>query len=73
MTNPYKKRIGQDENGLSDIYNILHAYKTENSAIDHAIKKLLCAGLRNGGKSKTQDYQEAIESIKRAIELEAGE
>lgn len=50
-----------------DVYSILDAFKTGSSAIDHAIKKLLCAGKR-GVKDKNQDLKEAIKSIERAID-----
>lgn len=52
-----------------DVYDVLNAFKVQNPAIQHAIKKLLKGGER-GVKSKVQDYTEAIESITRAIELE---
>lgn len=53
-----------------DAYDILNAYKTNNPAIDHALKKMLVSGGRNGGKSRTQDIKEAIASLNRALELE---
>lgn len=52
-----------------DIYRICHLYEVGDPGIQHAIKKLLCAGKRNGGKSLEQDYREAIASIQRAIEM----
>lgn len=52
-----------------DVYDILVAYEVVNPAIQHAVKKLLKAGQR-GYKDKSQDYDEAIQSINRAKELE---
>jgi hypothetical protein len=52
-----------------DIYNVLDAYKTGCPAIDHATKKLLCAGIR-GSKSRMQDLREARDSIMRAMEMQ---
>lgn len=51
-----------------DVYRVLDAFKTDSAAIDHALKKLLCAGLR-GKKDKAQDYLEAIRSIDEALAL----
>lgn len=56
--------------GISlDVYDVLQAFAVTNPATQHAIKKLLCAGLR-GHKDKMQDLTEALKSIERAIELE---
>lgn len=52
-----------------DVYDVLQAFAVTNPATQHAIKKLLCAGLR-GHKDKMQDLTEALKSIERAIELE---
>lgn len=57
--------------GLSvtvDVYDVLQAFGVTCPALQHAIKKLLCAGLR-GAKSAEQDISEAANSCKRAIEL----
>lgn len=52
-----------------DIYDVLQAWQVTNPAIQHAIKKLLQPGQR-GHKTRTEDLQEALVSIERAIELE---
>ena len=52
-----------------DVYNVLDAFGVTCPACQHAIKKLLCAGLRNKG-SRLQDLTEAEVSVKRAVELE---
>lgn len=51
-----------------DVYRVLDAFDTGSAEIDHAVKKLLCAGSR-GAKDKLQDLQEAIQSIQAAIDL----
>ena len=48
-----------------DVYRVLDAFKTGCPATDHAIKKMLCAGLR-GHKDKVTDYDNAIESLQAA-------
>jgi hypothetical protein len=51
-----------------DVYDVLKAFNVVNPATQHAIKKLLKGGER-GFKDVNKDYQEAIESVERAIEL----
>lgn len=51
-----------------DVYRVLDAFKTNCPATDHAIKKMLCAGLR-GHKDKITDYKNAIESLEGALLL----
>lgn len=51
-----------------DVYWVLNAWGVQCHATGHAIKKLLNAGQR-GVKPTRQDLNEAIDSIKRAIEL----
>jgi hypothetical protein len=60
-----------DTHGLSvtvDVYDVLQAFGVTCPALQHAVKKLLCAGLR-GAKSTEQDIDEAANSCRRAIEL----
>ena len=60
-----------DTHGLSvtvDVYDVLQAFGVACPALQHAVKKLLCAGLR-GNKSAEQDISEAANSCRRAIEL----
>ena len=60
-----------DTHGCSvtvDVYDVLQAFGVSCPALQHAIKKLLCAGLR-GAKSAEQDISEAANSCRRAIEL----
>lgn len=51
-----------------DIYRILDLYQVTNPAIQHAIKKLLCAGQR-GSKNEYQDVVEAAKSIDRWLDM----
>jgi hypothetical protein len=60
-----------DTHGLSvtvDVYDVLKAFGVSCPALQHAIKKLLCSGMR-GNKSAEQDISEAANSCQRAIEL----
>lgn len=52
-----------------DVYDVLVAFNVTCPARQHAIKKLLCAGIRGKGDAK-QDLKEAIQAIERAVELE---
>ncbi len=68
----YHKRIAHDD-GIVDVYAVLEAFEVTSAPRAHAIKKLLAAGQRNGGKSERQDIEEAIWSLQRDIELMGGE
>jgi hypothetical protein len=54
-----------------DIYEICNRFKVNDPSgcVQHAIKKLLVAGKRNGGKTQLQDYQEVVRTMKRKIDL----
>jgi len=52
-----------------DVYEVLDAFGITCSATQHALKKLLCAGLRSKG-SVLQDLKEARDSITRAIQMQ---
>jgi hypothetical protein len=59
--------------GKIDVYAVLVAFGVSCPARQHAIKKLLCAGLRGKG-DELQDLRESIDAVRRAIEIkEAGE
>ena len=51
-----------------DIYRVLDAYKTGSASLDHAAKKVLCAGVR-GHKNFITDIDNAIESLQEAKAL----
>jgi hypothetical protein len=69
-TNPYTRTLPTYPDGTSDIYCVLKGYKVTCPAIAHAVKKLLAPGCRSGGKSYTQDLEEARDSIQKALDLE---
>lgn len=54
-----------------DVYSVLAAFPVGNSAVDHALKKLLAPGQR-GQKDRLQDLKEARASLDRAIQMEGG-
>lgn len=45
-----------------DVYRVLDAFNVADPAIQHAIKKLLCMGLR-GHKDVITDLDDAIDSL----------
>ena len=55
-----------------DVYRVLVAFDVTNPEIQHAIKKLLCAGLR-GKCDETQDIDEAILSLEKFKERKGQE
>ena len=67
IDNPYIVDISK-YNKL-DIYRILKLYEVNDPCLQHAIKKLLCAGKR-GLKPQTQDINEAILSLQRLLEMQ---
>lgn len=52
-----------------DVYNVIEAFDVSCPAVQHAVKKLLCAGLRGKG-SRIQDLTEARDALDRAIVLQ---
>ena len=73
--NKYSRKIktivvdGIDHDIYVDVYDVLTAFKTDNPAVDHAVKKELAPGVR-GVKSRIRDFMEARDSLNRAIEIE---
>ena len=64
-----KNKYHRDLKGVTvDVYDVLKAFEVTDPALQHLIKKALCAGLR-GHKNKDQDLQDILESAKRAVEL----
>lgn len=55
--------------GEGDVYEVVLAFKVNCPARVGAIKKLLCAGDRMGGKDVIRDLTEARDGVNRAIEL----
>jgi hypothetical protein len=52
-----------------DAYRVLLAFGITDPCIQHAVKKLLCAGLRSGGKTIDHDVADAIWSLTRWQEM----
>lgn len=67
----YRRAIPTGKDGKSDVYDVLEAFGVTCQARGHAIKKLLCAGLRGKGDA-LQDLRETADAVARAEELEAG-
>lgn len=47
-----------------DVYRVLELFEVTDPCLQHAIKKLLCAGGR-GAKDMEQDVQEAMDTLER--------
>lgn len=68
MSNEKHSHYFREWHGKIDIYRLCDLFNIKRKAIDHAVKKLVCGGGR-GAKDEIKDYEEAIDSIKRAIEM----
>ena len=53
-----------------DIYRIIDLYAITDPCLQHAFKKIACAGQR-GAKDAAKDVQEAIDSLTRWQEMQA--
>jgi hypothetical protein len=62
-----KDRAGRLELEV-DVYDVLKAFEVTCPARQHAIKKLLCSGIR-GVKTAVEDLIEARMALDRAIEM----
>lgn len=68
----YNRRIiGRDSEGslrciTVDVYAVLNAFEVKDPALQHLIKKALCAGLR-GHKDTEQDLHDIIDSGHNAL------
>lgn len=60
----------KDVSGLKhiDVYRVLLLFGVTDPCLQHATKKLLCAGNR-GVKDELKDVQEAIASLTRYLEI----
>lgn len=52
-----------------DVYRVLRLFNVTDPCLQHAIKKLLCAGVR-GLKDPHRDVQEAIDTLERYKKME---
>jgi hypothetical protein len=57
----FKKTVHLD---AVDVYRVLELFNVTDPCLQHAIKKLLCAGGR-GAKDMEQDVQEAMDTLER--------
>lgn len=66
----YDRKIkGKDNVEISvDVYDVLKAFDVNCPALQHLVKKALCAGIR-GHKNLERDLQDIEESATRAIQL----
>lgn len=53
-----------------DVYRVLDLFCVTQPALQHAVKKVLCAGQR-GAKDYERDLREAVDSINRALQMAA--
>ena len=51
-----------------DVYRVLSLFKVNDACIQHAIKKLLCAGQR-GDKNIIKDITKARDTLNRHLEM----
>ena len=67
----HRKLLGIDGGKcMTDVYRVLTAFNVTQPAVQHAIKKLLCAGIRGKG-GEVQDLSEAIDAIEaRLLEID---
>lgn len=54
-----------------DVYRVLELFEVRHPSLQHAAKKILCAGDRGGGKDEQRDVQEAIDALCRWQEMRA--
>ena len=64
----YLRPVKAAINGHIDVYAVLLTFDVQCPARQHAIKKLLCSGLRGKGDA-LQDLKEARDAIDRAIQI----
>lgn len=53
-----------------DVYRVIELFELHNPCLQHALKKILCAGKRSA-KDAAKDVTEAIESLQRWQEMRA--
>lgn len=51
-----------------DVYRVLDAFQVADPALQHIVKKALCAGLR-GHKDRAQDLNDILVSAQKAVHL----
>lgn len=53
-----------------DVYRVLQLFDVTDPCIQHAVKKLLCAGQR-GAKTQEQDVREAVDTLHRWLQMQS--
>lgn len=51
-----------------DVYRVIDAFQVTDPALQHLVKKALCAGLR-GHKDRAQDLNDILQSAQKAVHL----
>lgn len=64
----YLREMKGLSDGKADVYAVIVTFDVKCPARQHAIKKILCSGIRGKG-SELQDLKEARDAIDRAIQL----
>lgn len=54
-----------------DVYRVIDLFGVKDACLQHAIKKLLVTGGRDGNKSSEQDVRDVIASCNRWLEMQA--
>ena len=54
-----------------DVYAVIRLFQVTDPCSQHALKKILCPGVRGGGKDEAKDLQEVIDTMTRKLELDA--
>lgn len=62
----YKKDVSHLK--TIDVYRVLELFNVTDPCLQHAAKKILCAGNRDG-KSQEQDIREAIDTLNRKLQM----
>lgn len=52
-----------------DFYRICKLYEITDPCAQHALKKLLCLGVRSGGKTYEQDVKDVRDSLNRMLQM----
>ncbi len=65
----FKKTVHLD---AVDVYRVLELFEVTDPCLQHAIKKLLCAGKR-GAKDEERDVEEAIDTLGRYQDMKVDE
>jgi len=73
MEGPVSRDARHSPFAVIDVYRVLLLFGVTDPCLQHAVKKLLCAGRRGGGKGEAQDVAEAQEALQRWREMRAEE